>query len=217
MRELGSFRASLAQTITWCAGRELVPDPSNPSNSLRTPELSPDLFAHAETAEERQEQVDDLVEKRLKLLRWQGKYRILPARDLAGGRLLLYDPAQNPWDSAGFVESFGFFDWDNLPPWDTWVAYVRDREREREARKGGGESVPYTSYLVAWVPPDLIERADAGIKANPPECATWADELDTPLARRLNNLGAGERGWLPQTYRRLTSRLVAGRRNAPER
>lgn len=213
MKSLGAFRLSLGQTIAWCAGRDLVPDPSSPSNSLRTEELKPQFFVLAESVAERQALVDDLVEKRVKLLRRQGSLRVLPARDLAGGRLLLYDPERNPWDSASFVASFGFFDWDNLPPWDTWVAYVHDEDRESQAQRAGVDPPPFTSFLVSWVPPELIERADAGVRANPPDCALWASDLDIPLARRLEAVGAEDGGWLPNAYRRLAARLSPGRKD----
>ncbi len=196
---------SLAQTIVWCSTQDFLNDPAN---SLRTAELRPPSFLQLDTVARREAMMDTLVEKRFKLLRFNGKYRILPAKGLAGGRLVVYDPDQNRFDSMALVESFGYFDWDNLPPWDTWIAYVRDEERERQG-------LSHASYLVAWVPPDLIERADAGIRANPERCLLWASDLDTERARQLESLEDARSGWLRAAYRGLTSRLTPARRGAP--
>ena len=209
---MNPFRYTLAQTVAWCAGRDLV---STNAESLRTPELSPPSFAYAETFEQRREMVEELAEKRLKLLRLQGRYRVLPARDLSGGRLVLYDPDLNRFDSTSLVESYGYFNWDNLPPWDTWVAYVRDEEREREARRAGDEEAGFDSYLAAWAPPRYLELAAAGVRANAEGCLLWASDLGTPTAKRLETLEGGDRG-LFGAYRRLTSRL-SPQRPAPGR
>ncbi len=194
---------SLAQTMVWCATQDFLNDPTN---SLRTAELRPPSFLQLDSVPRREAMIDTLIEKRFKLLRFNGKYRILPAKGLAGGRLVVYDPDQNRFDSMALVEWFGYFDWDNLPPWDTWIAYVRDEERERQG-------LSHPSYLVAWVPPDLIERADAGIRANPERCLLWASDLDTARARRLEALDI-RTGWLRAAYRGVVSRLTPARRRA---
>jgi len=195
---------SLAQTIVWCSTQDFLADPTN---SLRTSDLRPPSFLQLDTVARREAMMDTLAEKRFKLLRFNGKYRILPAKALAGGRLVVYDPDQNRFDSMALVESFGYFDWDNLPPWDTWIAYVRDEERDRQG-------ISHASYLVAWVPPDLIERADAGIRANPERCLLWASDLDTELARRLSAPHV-RTGWLRAVYRGVASRVTPTRRGAP--
>jgi len=56
---------------------------------------------------------------------------------------------------AAGVQSLGFFD--NLPPWDTWVAM--------EGR-----------YLLPWVPPQMRKFTSAGVEVNPEECIKWADD-----------------------------------------
>jgi hypothetical protein len=81
-----------------------------------------------------------------------------PVVDLAfaeGGRLLLYFPQENLACGAAQVSSGGFYDADNVPPWDLWVAYA-DRA------------------VWSWVPPALIEVAQLGIDANPEQCIQWA-------------------------------------------
>jgi hypothetical protein len=71
------------------------------------------------------------------------------------GRLLLYYSYDNLADGAAQQSSNGFFDADNVPPWDTWVSFSE-------------------GVLLSWVPPSLIEAAQMGIDANPEECIRWA-------------------------------------------
>jgi hypothetical protein len=105
-----------------------------------------------------------------------------PAADLAGGRLLLFAPDETLSDGAAEVLSTGFFDADNVPPWDTWVDYIEDAPTTEQ-------HATTASYLVCWVPPFLIEAADAGIWANPEECIEWLADRDTPFARALQEVG----------------------------
>lgn len=44
------------------------------------------------------------------------------------------------------------------------------------------------NYLVAWVPPDFLELANAGIKVNPEECIVWLDTLDNAFVQSLRRL-----------------------------
>jgi hypothetical protein len=73
------------------------------------------------------------------------------------GRFVAYAPEDNLSDGAAEVQSLGFFDVDNVPPWGTWIALV-DR------------------YVLAWVPLLLFGFARRGIEVNPGECIKWADD-----------------------------------------
>ncbi len=65
----------------------------------------------------------------------------------------------------------------NVPPWDTRVCYVVEHaERHR-------------SYLIGWVPPQLVAVADAGIDVNPEVCILWAADLDAAFTRWLRQAG----------------------------
>jgi hypothetical protein len=75
---------------------------------------------------------------------------------LGGGRLLEFNPSETLMDGAAKYSSNGFFDVNNVPPWDIWVAFS-----ERT--------------LVSWVPPVLVEIAQKGIDANPECCIRWAE------------------------------------------
>jgi len=70
------------------------------------------------------------------------------------GRLLVYFPHENLADGAADFISNGFFDTNNVPPWDLWVSFS-------------------DGALMSWVPIGLIEAAHMGIDANPEECIQW--------------------------------------------
>ena len=70
------------------------------------------------------------------------------------GRLLVYFPHENLADGAADLASNGFYDVNNVPPWDLWVSF------------SDGE-------LISWVPIGLVEAAHMGIDVNPEECIQW--------------------------------------------
>jgi hypothetical protein len=72
------------------------------------------------------------------------------------GRVLLYFPFENLADGAAQLNSGGFYDVDNVPPWDLWVGFADET-------------------LISWVPPVLTVAAQMGIDANPEGCIRWAD------------------------------------------
>jgi hypothetical protein len=104
------------------------------------------------------EAVAEVVEKRAQLV---GQASSLE-RDTAepDGRLLLYVPSENLADGAAQYGSNGFFDVNNVPPWDIWVAFS-----ERT--------------LVSWVPRGLVELAEKGIDAHIEGCIRWADSAES--------------------------------------
>ena len=84
-------------------------------------------------------------------LRKEGRTAATPICELAGGRLLLFVPAETLDDGAARYSSKGFFDVHNSPPWDTWIGFI-------------------DQHVVSWVPPQLIELANAGVEVNPEQC-----------------------------------------------
>ena len=161
------FERRLAETIAWCAPRVRAEDPKY---SLRSEALSPGLLAR----------------DRGDMLRSVASYRRTSARDapvptdresMSGGRLLVYFPDADLADGAAEVQSNGFFDVHNVPPWDTWIALAAD---------GPATADPsFQEYLVAWVPPELIACAAAGIDVNPERCIAWLDESNVGAQREL--------------------------------
>jgi hypothetical protein len=83
---------------------------------------------------------------------------------------LHFDPDQSLSDAAAMVESNGFFDADNTPPWDTWIAYVAGQPQRP------GVWTSFDSFLLCWVPAAFVELVDRAISVNPEQCLRWADE-----------------------------------------
>lgn len=191
-----AFQDALAETIAWCALRAT---PLEPESGLRSLPLRNQPSMESRTIDERKQAVADIATTRTVFLSDAGIYLQEPAADLAGGYLLLFAPDETLSDGAAWVSSGGFFDWDNVPPWDTWVAHIEDTPADPEqintwfrqhARKQGITRPPLQiAYLVCWIPPCLLEAADAGIDANPEECIEWLADRDTTFTRALREIG----------------------------
>jgi hypothetical protein len=101
------------------------------------------------------------------------------ASDLGSGRLLVYFPDAELSDGAAEAETNGFFDVENAPPWDTWVALFQDDPSD----------LSYGTYLVSWVPGELVESVSRGIWVNPEECIVWLQDSKTRAAASLRSSG----------------------------
>ncbi|NOK23634.1 hypothetical protein HMI50_42305 [Corallococcus carmarthensis] len=108
--------------------------------------------------------------------------RSLPPREgerLQGGRLLVYFPDDNTCDGGAELATRGYFDVDNVPPWDTWVGMFReDPESDTQS----------ADYLIAWVPPVFLDAVAQGIRVNPEVCIQWLEDSTTMMAKRLKDL-----------------------------
>jgi hypothetical protein len=123
---------------------------------LRTIALKPPSdISRVEMAPKRRGIVEEVAGKRAEQLRASGIHVGTADNSVTGGRILLFVPDDTLSDGAARYASKGFFDADNVPPWDTWVCY-------------------FGRCLMAWVPFELESLANAGINANPEECITWA-------------------------------------------
>src|SRR5262245_47134966 len=137
------FLERLTETIFWCRGAGFL---LQPRTSLRTckPDQSDLRSQH--------HQVFSVSLERSRRLSASGKRNFSSVTGLCGGRLLAYFPDDNLADGVAEAESKGFFDIDNIPPYDTWVWMVRDIKTFEHADGEKGEIE--ANYLVAWVPPD---------------------------------------------------------------
>jgi hypothetical protein len=155
--------SSLLDAQKWCSLSAPV------KHNLRSPELDPASILQIrnreihdredihrwvqETYEAYRRAVAEIAAKRSALLD-----ATVPSSENAKsnyqGRLLLYHPQETVSDGAAEASSKGFFDAEDAPPWDTWLAYF----------EGG---------IVSWVPEHLISRAQVGIDANPVDCIHW--------------------------------------------
>jgi hypothetical protein len=203
-------RRRLAEAIAWCAARAGTGEPGDVlwAPALRPPGIGerPPWAAMPAASRppwlrdfpvhERTGIVEELARARAEALDASGRAPMASAEDLAGGRLVLVEPDSSVDDGASEHVSRGFFDVGDMPAWDTWVCYVLDPGRaaatERWRAAGAGPSageIGFGDYLVAWVPPVLVDLVDKGIDYNPVECITWADAVDTAFTRRLRAAG----------------------------
>ena len=137
------FIRRLTETIAWCRDAGSLPQPKT---SLRT------CKRHQKDLTSQRHQVFSVALERSRHLRSMGKRDLIPVTDLGGGRLLAYFPDDNLACGVAEAESLGFFDTDNIPPYDTWVWMVRNTRTFAYADGAKGEME--ANYLVAWVPPD---------------------------------------------------------------
>jgi hypothetical protein len=77
---------------------------------------------------------------------------------MARVRLLVFDPDQTLSDGAAEVATDGFFDVDNVPPWDTWAVW--------------GPTSEHRGYLLCLIPERWTETASTGILVNPEGAST---------------------------------------------
>ena len=88
-------------------------------------------------------------------------------RPAPGGRLLVCEFDLSSGGGESQVASRSLFDLDDRPPWDLWlVAWGRTRASRPDE--------PLTC-LLAWIPDEWSEHAEAGIAANPTGMLYWAD------------------------------------------
>ena len=196
MTDFDEVNRRLAETIAWCHSHMSV---SDPTGSLRSLELRPVEIGKVPThvllwaaTTETEGVVDSLCSVRRSLLTGsaQKEQNNKKTRALSGhptdGRLLCYLPYANLADGAAEEASRGFFDADNMPPWDTWVWFDY-----LGSKLENGYDISYAYYLVTWVPQQFITLADAGIVTNPEECILWLDDYNPILKRRLEDNRSG--------------------------
>jgi hypothetical protein len=169
--ERAIFRSRLMDTQAWCMRRARIEDPAG---SLRTKLLKPSLVSLVGENQcnwndngEPFSEIERLCRKRAEMLE-RGDFTKSSADLLALGRLLIFYPYETLADGAAFDNSKGFFDYWNIPPWDTWFWYCEFADGQQA--------------LFSWVPPQLIPLVSAGVSANPEECIQWLsvrDELES--------------------------------------
>jgi hypothetical protein len=109
--------------------------------------------------------------------RWRQRRPKLLAFAPFHGRLLAFFPDESLFPGREFGlrcrkrRNAGVFTDDNVPPWDTWVAYL---QQDRQA-----------NYLVSWVPGPLVRMVDSGVHVIPEECVGWVDERCPQLIEAL--------------------------------
>ncbi len=167
IRQAGEIRREGEQLMATADAGSIVPPLRH---QLRSEALRPFAQSLARWEANRIGIAEKVTLARSQILRQSGKRSDSEDFDLCGGRLLLYAPEDNLADGAAEYVSLGFFDVDNVPPWDTWIAV-------------------YGKYLVSWVPAQLFRFVQEGLDVNPEQCILWADDpsLSTePIAAVLS-------------------------------
>jgi hypothetical protein len=175
------LRITLAETILWCT--EHI-SPNDPALSLRSPILRPPGLRISDSISiGLPEIVNAVARQRATFITNQDRNQMTPARDLAGGRLLFCTSAtESIPDGHVSAASQGFYDEDDLPPWDTWLYYI---EPEKESIGKGYQP----EYLVSWVPSTWIDLAMIGVKEHFLDCMRWAEQTDIAFTRELREAG----------------------------
>jgi hypothetical protein len=165
------FALRLAQAVAYCAPRAYAADPLA---SLRSDQFRPRVLESHRAAS-----VYAIVNLRTVYVP-RDLSPVTGSEGLAGGRLLAYFPDAELSDGAAEQETGGFFDVNNAPPWDTWVALFRDdRTTDRS----------YQEFLVSWVPPGFVALAERGLSVNPESCIVWLADVEAPLCDELRAHG----------------------------
>jgi len=159
------LRASLASAIAWCDEHA---DPAQPRDSLRSRDLVPQLLS-----KDRAWAVGGVVARREALRSVAG----VVGRLGAGGRLMVCFPDACLEDCTAEQVTNGFFDGQDVPPWDTWVAWLPEPSPPMDF---GG------MFLLAWVPAPFIDLAEKGMSVVLVQNICWLE--DAPISNKAELL-----------------------------
>lgn len=171
----------MAEVIAWCNLLDAVSQLRSSSLKPRTLHSGPD------------DAVCEVDRARTQWYRHHKFETVVEMPDLNGSELMVYFPDQNLRDGYAELVSEGFFDVENAPPFDTWIAFFDD-----------GPSVADRSlrtYLLCFVPHRFMTLAEAGIDGNPEQCILWLE----PAKTRFNQSATAtpRKSLLSNTWRRL--------------
>ncbi len=198
--QMADFARRLTEAIAWCSMREAGGDAADflRTSALQPPDIvdppvyqeNPErwklpeetrLLIYGRAQIERRRITLALSERRADLLWQNDQYPNGPKTDLAAGRLLFYAPDEQFADGLAEGETGGFFDVNNVPPWDTWVDYVQENDTSC--------SGVLRAYIICWIPPALLDTADRGISVNPEGSIGWVSNIKTNFTYDLGRVG----------------------------
>ena len=85
------------------------------------------------------------------------------------GRLFGCYVRQTLFDGVSKMETNGFIDDTNTPPWDSWIGIADE-------------------LLISWIPPAIVDDVQSAIVCNAEECIAWVtDIVDDPFITQLRN------------------------------
>ena len=172
-RDIPVIRTRLAQTVFFF--RE-SPKLTNPQTQTRSPTLAPagamvlesptttgDPEVFRPTTLQRQLLVDEVANKRERILEAQGVLTPTKTLLLAGGKILAAHLDDSDWDGLSAYHSQGLVDPYDVPGHDTWLHLHRAPDRN-------------TDTLLAWIPREFLDHAESAIWSNPRKCLEWFNE-----------------------------------------
>lgn len=155
-------QARVRETIQWC--RQRLTAAGVTAKSLRSFQLEPNdmsmrgAYIAGRTAEQieadRERIVRDLCLKRAALLG-----QAVPST-LESGRILAFDLEATYYDGVPESISDGFFDAEDLPPWDTWITY-------------GPIPTLSNNFLISWVPLEFEAVVERAVEAHMADAYEW--------------------------------------------
>lgn len=163
---MSGLAAVASEARMWCSRAVAL---GRSVQALRTPELCPSDISlrgalvvgktEKELNDIRAMAVENLCLQRRRLLALRGS-TVSPTLERPSGRFLSLNLDSVFFDGASAAASAGFFDKEDLPPWDTWIAYGL-------AQPGA----PFT--LLSWVPGDYAQLAEQGMRVHMAEGYSW--------------------------------------------
>lgn len=116
--------------------------------SLRSPAWFPRVLA-VKLYERKPEDFSEAVAT-ICMTRSKGRSTVEPKNSVFDGIVFAIRPFDSLYDRLAEQWSHGYFDENDLPPWDTWIAY-------------------FTRFdaLLSYVPASLVQSLNAGIEAMP--------------------------------------------------
>ena len=174
----------IAETAAWCRPRASLADPMK---SLRSEQLAPpaDIWDDGPShpletfnarflaqAVARHGRVEDICKKRSEMLQ---EPRLAPnSPSPKDGQIFIVDVSQSMNDGLAEWHTDGFFDVFNVPPWDTWLAYIV--ETKPNPPPVGGGHLDFMEFLLFWAPAKFVPLAEAGRGCNAEACILRAND-----------------------------------------
>jgi hypothetical protein len=159
---------SFEETRCWCG----YPLSESDGQILRA-------FRPNSLAGSRKSVVQSVIAKRSQRLR--SKHEVIKSGKWSqAGRLIACRPDLNLSEGAMLVATAGYFDYEELPPYDTWVGFVFEPN--------------FMSFLISWVPDAYIHVVAEGLAVSSTECAIWLDDLK-PISQHAQLVQDALRHW----------------------
>ena len=149
-----TFHQGLSITKLWCKTQL---GKGTPTNTLRPLELSPhiDIRDYNVGIVRKKEEI-----KRLNFI----KTTLIENQDLTlcdtQGKILVFYPELSLNDGLMSIESEGFIDEDDCPPWATWFYYSPEIDDDG-------------SRLYCWIPQAFIHIVDSAMESDQYSCLRW--------------------------------------------